>query len=199
MHARDGPREPYARPQLGRTIVLHETAAGGLVIGLHRRHRPRKRSRVDPLEKNAAADMGCRQRAGMPRGSGATERDEPAGVIAVVVGQDDDFDVRQVDLQLLRIQRQRLGPGAGVDEQPASIRFDQCRKPPLAHTSVGEHRRQNGDLQRMNARRRRPLGGQSRHDRDDRNDSHGHSTQRAVSHALAAGEALPRTALAGRF
>ena len=58
-------------------------------------------------------------------------------MIVVRVGEHDVGDRREIDPQLGGVFQHGLGSRAGVDEQPASIDFDERSEAPLADACLG--------------------------------------------------------------
>ena len=71
-------------------------------------------------------------------------------MVRVVVTEDDEFDGRQVQAQHLEIALDRVFVGAGVEENAPAVDFDERCESPLAEAFVGQHGRQDLDLQARN-------------------------------------------------
>jgi hypothetical protein len=75
-----------------------------------------------------------------------SQREQAAGVVAMVVAQDHVGDGGEIDPQVAGVLEHGFGTEAGVEQDPASIDVHQCREPPLSHALIGEHGREDGDL-----------------------------------------------------
>jgi hypothetical protein len=72
-------------------------------------------------------------------------------VILVVVTEDDDVDVRQIEAEHFQVALHCVVVGARVEEYAAAVDFDQGRETPLTKALIGQHRRQDLDLELRHA------------------------------------------------
>jgi hypothetical protein len=138
--------------------VLDERAAGGLVLCLGREEGVALDSRAArTAEEDTFAHVCARQGGRVLRGQLATERQESARVILVVVAEDHVGHVREVEVQLARVGEDRLGPGPRVEEQPVAVHFHQGCEAPFADSFLGEHGGEDEDAEATDAGPRRSL------------------------------------------
>ena len=154
--ARDRSGQPGPRKQLGRPLDDHERSTQGLVLAFDRQR----------LVGFTAVGTGAAQEDARPDVSPleglwvlprqlAPQRHQAARVVAVMMAQDDLGHAAQVDLQLARIVQHGLGPSARVEQDAMAVGHHQGRKTPLADPGpVGQHRRENHDLERLDPRSR---------------------------------------------
>jgi hypothetical protein len=87
-------------------------------------------------------------------------------MVAVVVAEDDVAHPREIDLQLLRVLQDRVGPGPGVEEDAVPVGLHDRREAPFADAGGSQHGREDRDLERAHAsvgRRARLCRGRGRH------------------------------------
>ncbi len=157
MDARHRSEQPHSRSQGERCGVLDELPAQSLVLRFDRRQAIRFNAvRGAPAEKDPLRDVHTRQRARVLLHELAPERNQPAGVIAVIVREHHVGDVRQIDLHLGDVLEHRFGARAGIDQDAAAVGFEHGREAPLANAAgaraADQHRRQDGDLHRLDLR-----------------------------------------------
>jgi hypothetical protein len=68
-------------------------------------------------------------------------------VIVVVVGEHYLAHVAQIEMKVMDVREDGLGPRSCVDENAVAIGFDQSSKTPFADSLIGEHGRENGYFQ----------------------------------------------------
>ena len=73
-------------------------------------------------------------------------------MVVVVVAQDDVVHGVEVDLELAGVLLDGLGPGAGVEQDAVAVDLDEGGEAPLADSGVGQHRRENRDVERTDRR-----------------------------------------------
>ena len=72
-------------------------------------------------------------------------------MVGVVVPENHGFRLREIQAERFEISRHGVVVGPGIKQNPAPVDLDQGGKAPLAEPFVGEHGRQDGDVQRGNA------------------------------------------------
>ena len=60
-------------------------------------------------------------------------------MVVVPVGQDDVGNAGQIQCELLRVFEHCIGLRTRVEQDPATVRLDQCREPPFANEVIREH------------------------------------------------------------
>ncbi len=143
-------------------------AAGGFVIatdGVHAVvHLP---AGADPRPEQPGAGVRRRQRLGIDRGELSPQRHQAGGVVVVVVAEDHQLDIGQIELHRLQVALDRVLVGAGVEQDLLAVDLDQRGEAPLAEALVGEHRRQDPDVELLHfVARGSGLGQRRRRGRD---------------------------------
>ena len=93
------------------------------------------------------------------RAKRAAKGKQASRMVAVVVTQDDFLDVCEIQTELLCVLKDGVGPRAGVEEDAASVGFDQCGEAPLADPIVRKHRGEDGHFERLDDARLALSGG----------------------------------------
>ena len=73
-------------------------------------------------------------------------------MVAVKMAEEHFVD-GEIDPQRLGVLDDRVGPGAGVEQNAMSVGFDHGGEPPFADAGFGEHRREDADLQLLHTAR----------------------------------------------
>src|SRR2546422_6482717 len=62
------------------------------------------------------------------------------------MAEHDFCDGREIDAELPRVLQHRFGPVPGIEQEAVSIGLDQSGEPPLPHAFVGQHSREDRDV-----------------------------------------------------
>jgi hypothetical protein len=82
------------------------------------------------------------------------ESDEPGSVIAMVMTENHVRNACQVNTEFATVDHDCVGTPACVKEDAAAVDLRKSREAPFSNApAVGEHSRENGDLQRFHAPR----------------------------------------------
>jgi len=91
------------------------------------------------VTEEAAPDVGARQRSRILLHQHSSQADEATRVVVVPVGQDDVGNAGQIQCELLRVFEHCIGLRTRVEQDPATVRLDQCPEPPFANEVIREH------------------------------------------------------------
>ena len=106
-------------------------------------------------------------------------------MVAVIVGEDDVRHGREIEAELLRVAKHGLGTGTRIDQEAATVDFEEGREPPLADAVLGvarEHGGEDGDPDRAGERWMTGRWRSGRRDRREKKETEGN--REGPSHAL---------------
>src|SRR5262249_10134084 len=151
VNARNWAGQPDAGQNLFWRVVLYEHAAGALILRFELDHHIRFAGVGRTTPEDAFADVRARQRLGIRFGEFAPQRYQPAGVVGMVVAENNVFDIGKINAQLFGVFQHGVGPRPCVEQNPLPVNFYDGRKPPFADTSsriARKHGRKYFDLER---------------------------------------------------
>jgi hypothetical protein len=131
--------------------VFDEDAACGLICGFERKHRVAFAGGGRAAPENTLAGVRARERGGIRFGEFPAQRQQAAGMVRVVVTEEDFLHAGQVHAQFLRVPEHGVGPRAGVEQDAAAIGFDQGGEAPFTDPPVRQHGRKHKNAQGANA------------------------------------------------